>query len=66
MTDITETITGNGWQWAVTLTGAPLDVLRKRAEAIRAETTDIMTAYYVKQIGGVEVQMEFTNMEDAA
>ena len=66
MTDITETITGNSWQWAVTLTGASLADLRKRAEQIRAETTDIMTAYYVKQIGGVEVQMEFTNMEDAA
>lgn len=57
---ITEDIRGNAWQWAVTLKGAPLADLKARAKQIREETKDAMTGYYVKQLEGVEIQMEFT------
>lgn len=62
---ITEDICGNSWQWAVTLKGAPLPDLQARARQIRAETSDALTAYYVKQLDGVEIQMEFTKGGDA-
>jgi hypothetical protein len=62
---ITEDIRGNAWQWAVTLKGAPLADLKARAQQIREETKDAMTGYYLKQIDGDEIQMEFLKGEDA-
>lgn len=63
---MTEEYTGNSWQWAVTLKGDRAAV-KARAQAIRTETRDMMTAYMSAKRDGVhEIQMEFTKMEGAA
>lgn len=62
---ISETRTENRAAWAVSLTGAPLADLKARAKQIREASTDTMTSYFIKQLDGVEIQMEFQKGGDA-
>lgn len=57
---VTEQTFGNSWQWAVKLSGTDYAAVRARADEIRAETQDAMTAYMSATREGVrEIIMEF-------
>lgn len=61
---VTEQTFGNSWQWAVKLTGTDHAAVRARADEIRAETKDAMTAYMSATREGVrEIIMEFQPKE---
>lgn len=61
---VTEQTFENSWQWAVKLTGTDYAAVRARADEIRAETKDAMTAYMSATREGVrEIIMEFQPKE---
>lgn len=62
---VDENFYGNSWQWAVKLSGTDYAAVRARADEIRAETTDAMTAYMsaIRDDGQREIIMEFQPKE---
>ena len=62
---VTEQTFGNSWQWAVKLSGTDHAAVRARADEIRAETKDAMTAYMsaTRDDGHREIIMEFQPKE---
>lgn len=65
---VSEHFYGNSWQWAVKLTGTDYAAVRARADEIRAETKDAMTAYMsaTRDDGQREIIMEFQPKEAGA